>query len=124
VNIKVNYHGLTAIVFTILILSATILKLSDMYALIYGGLAIGGYTILVFGTIRDKEELMNDKRRIISEQERFDIFRRLIGLHIMAGLSFVGQLIPFNSPIILVWLVISVVAGFGIPYIILQRSDS
>jgi hypothetical protein len=123
-NVSLNKHGLVAIVFVVLILLLTLIKAQQIEFLAYGGIAIILYTFFIFRNIRSQEQLLSDKRRIISAQDHLDIFRQLVGWHIMAGLALLGFFVPLSDITLAFWLVVSIIAGVGIPYIIFQQKES
>lgn len=122
-NFTLNPHGVVAIVLVTALLVFAVIQ-AEIASFVYAAIAVITYAGFVFFNIRESESLSSDKRRIVSEKERFDIARRLIGWHIFAVLAVVGLLIPFDGFISLVWLVVAGIAGLGIPYVVLQQKQS
>lgn len=121
-NFKINVHGVIALVLVLMLIVVALLKGSTA-ALVYAAVAILVYSFFTFQSVILDEKMKNEKRKIITAEERFNVFRRLVGLHLAAGLAVVGLILPFPGFLALAWLIVAAIAGLGIPYLVLQRQS-
>jgi amino acid transporter len=121
-NFKVNMHGVVALLLIVVIIFATALFGSTAKA-IYAIIALVLYAFFVFSLIVYREDRAEDKRLIVSRYDEFQTFRTLIGAHLFAAFVILGLALPGEIVILLPYLAVAIIAGFGIPVIVIQRSE-
>jgi hypothetical protein len=123
-KMKINVHGLVAVVIITILIVATIFSGNDWTKIIYSIVTILLYAGTVFLVTRQKEVQAEDKRLIKSRTDEFNLFRILLGAHLAAVLALLGLFLPIESLFRIVYLLVAVIAGLGVPFIVLQRGDA
>jgi hypothetical protein len=118
-KIRVNYHGLVAIVFITIMVVGLLFQQFRLPIVIHAVISIIAYSAIVYVVTSRQERQLQDKRYIVSESTQLLQLRLLFGAHLAMIFLLVGVFIPLSLVLRVVYFVVAVAFAMLVPFVVI-----